>query len=133
DWKPDPGAKSALEMAGEAAAGMRMFLPIFRGGDWGSLAHLRPASLAEAKSLLAEAGEEYAAALEGAGPELERTVNIARGPLWGAHAVLFPVIDLLHHHGQVCYLQTLFGDREQHWNEAAINAAFGPGAGERPA
>jgi hypothetical protein len=127
DWKPEPGAKSALEIAGEVVGGMRMYLPVLRGGEWDrSTRFPRPTTLDEARSLLAETADEYAAALEAAGPELDRPVSIAGGVLWAPRAVLFPVMDLFHHHGQVCYLQTLLGDREQHWNEAAIAELFGP-------
>ena len=126
EWKPEPEAKSALEIAGEVVGGLRWCLPILRGGEWDTSAgRPRISTLEEARSLLTEAGDEYAAALETAGPELDRTVNIAGGPLWAPWAALIPVLELLHHHGQICYLQTLLGDREQHWNEAAIAEFFG--------
>jgi hypothetical protein len=132
DWKPEPGSKSALEIAREVVGGMRMYLPILRGGEWGNKTPYPPVTTREeALSLLAETAEEYAAALETAGPkELDRLVDIAGGPLRAARAVLFPVMDLYHHHGQVCYLQTLLGDREQHWNEAAITELWGPDSPE---
>jgi hypothetical protein len=131
DWKPEPGAKSALEIAREVVGGIRMYRPILSGGEWDpSTAYPPIATLEEARSLLAEAAEEYAAALEAAGPELNRFVNIAGGPLRGPRAALYPVMDLFHHHGQVCYLQTLLGDREQHWDEAAIAELFGPDSPE---
>jgi hypothetical protein len=60
-------------------------------------------------------------------------VNIAGGLLWATRAVLIPVLDLLHRHGQICYLQTLLGDTEMHWDEAAIRECFGqPSTGEAP-
>src|SRR6478672_3461888 len=71
DWKPEPGSKSALEIAQEVVGGMRIYLPILRGGEWGNKTPYPPvASLEEALSLLAEMAEEYAAALEAAGSEL---------------------------------------------------------------
>lgn len=131
DWKPEPGAKSALEIAREVVGGMRMYLPILRGGEWDrSREYPRVTSLDGARSLLAETAEEYAAALEAAGPELDRLVNIAGGMLRAPRAALYPVMDLFHHHGQVCYLQTLLGDREQHWNEAVITELWGPDSPE---
>ena len=46
-------------------------------------------------------------------------------------AVCFPLMDLFQHHGQICYLQSLLGDREMHWSETAIDDEFawkeGPG------
>jgi hypothetical protein len=131
DWKPEPCAKSALEIAREVVGGMRMYLPILRGGEWDrSTEYPRVSTLDEARSLLAETAEEYAAALEAAGPELDRLVNIAGGMLRAPRAALYPVMDLYHHHGQICYLQTLLGDREQHWNEAAITELWGPDSPE---
>jgi hypothetical protein len=34
DWKPEPGAKSALEITGEVVGNLRWCLPILRGGEW---------------------------------------------------------------------------------------------------
>jgi hypothetical protein len=131
DWKPEPGAKSALEIAREVVGGIRMYRPILSGGEWDPTTAYPPiATLDEARSLLADAAEEYAAALEAAGPELNRLVNIAGGPLRAPRAVLFPVMDLFHHHGQICYLQTLLGDREQHWDGDTIAELFGPDSPE---
>ena|SRR5712691_5790598 len=125
DWKPEPGAKSALEITGEVVGNLRWCLPILRGGEWDtSTGRPRPSTLAEARSLLTEAADEYAVALEAAGPELDRMVNIAGGMLRAPRVALIPVLDLLHHHGQICYLQALLGDREQHWNEPAIAEFF---------
>ena len=133
DWKPEPGAKSALEIAGEVVGNLQWCLPILRGGEWEtSSGRPRLTSLEEARSLLIGTADEYATALEAAGPELDRMVNIAGDMLWAPRAALIPVLDLLHHHGQVCYLQTLLGDREQHWNEAAIAEFFGRDSGAAP-
>src|SRR5437879_9150567 len=105
EWKPEPGAKSALEIAGEVAGNLRWCLPILRGGEWDTTGgRPRLATLDEARSLLTAAAGEYADALEAAGPELDRVVHIAGGPLWAPRAALIPVLDLLHHPGQICYL-----------------------------
>jgi hypothetical protein len=131
DWSPEPGAKSALQIAQEVVGGMRMYLPILRGGEWDNQTPYPPVPTLEvAQDLLAETAEEYAAALEAAGPELNRLVDIAGGLLRAPRAALYPVMDLFHHHGQICYMQTLLGDREQHWNEAAINELWGPDSPE---
>jgi hypothetical protein len=126
DWKPSPGARSALEAAGEVVGALRMYLPIlcgeecrFQGG------HPHPANLEEAERLLTAAAAEYAAALEAAGPALDGPRTMPFGAVFQARrAVLFPVMDLFHHHGQVCYLQTLLGDPEMHWDSAAIADVF---------
>lgn len=131
DWKPDPNAKSALEIAGEVVGGMRNYLPILSGGERKqSNPWPRFITLEEARSLLTEMTEEYAGALEAAGPALNRLVDISGGMLRAPRAALFPVMDLFHHHGQVCYLQTLLGDKEQHWSQAAIDDLWGPDSPE---
>src|SRR5205807_1931078 len=90
-----------------------------------------PKTLPEAVELLEAAVEDYATALEAAGPELERGQAMPFGGVFRAsRAVCYPVLDLFHHHGQIMYLQSLLGDRDQHWDEAAIAEEFewkGPG------
>jgi len=65
------------------------------------------------------AAAEYAEALQRVDPaQLSRTVSIAGAfsfPL--ARAASLPVIDMIHHHGQIAYIQTLLGDEEFHFFE----------------
>src|SRR5688500_13987781 len=127
DWKPDPTAKSPLEVAAEVIRALYMYRPIFDGPDYPDPRPPLPqlATLEEARNLLLAAAEDYAAALEAAGPELDRPQAMPFGGVFRAYrAVCFPVMDLFHHHGQVCYLQSLLGDTETHWNEAAIADEF---------
>lgn len=128
DWKPTPECKSALEVAGEAAGVMRMMLPVLAGGELQPPAQRPepPASLEAASRALAESAEAYAAALEAAGPELDRRLETPFGPLWGTYGVTFGMIDLLHHHGQITYLQSLLGDAENHIDPPAMAQWFGP-------
>jgi hypothetical protein len=126
-WKPEPAAKSALEVAAEAVRVLHMYRPILDGPEypepWPQAPE--PATLEEAGRLLTAAAEAYAAALEAAGPELDRPQSMPFGGVFRAsRAVCYPLLDILHHHGQICYLQSLLGDREMHWNEAAIADEF---------
>ena len=126
-WKPDPAAKSPLEIAAEVIRVLHSYRPIFVGPEYPDPRPPvpQPATLEEARSLLQAAAQEYAAALEAAGPELDRPQVMPFGGVFRAYrAVCFPVLDLFHHHGQICYLQSLLGDEEMHWNEAAIAAEF---------
>lgn len=129
DWNPAPGVKSAREIVGEAVAAMRMMLPVFEGGEWQPADFPRPVSVEDAKNLLFETADRYAAALESAGPALERPVTVAGAPLWGTNVVLFPLVDLVHHHGQITYIQMLLGDMESHFDMDAATRWFGPPAG----
>lgn len=114
DWSPAEEIKSALKIVGEIVMVLRMMQPAFEGGACvgGEFPLFR--SREEAVTALREATEKYAAALEAAGPELERMLETPVGPLWGPRAVLFPAIELLHHHGQITYIQSLLGDHEFH-------------------
>jgi hypothetical protein len=125
DWTPK-GAKSPLAVAQEVIRALQMYRPIFDGPEM-TYPQLPPppTTLAEARSRLLAVAEEYAAALEAAGPELDRPQEMPFGGVFRAYrAVCFPVMDLFHHHGQVCYMQSILGDRETHWNAEAITAEF---------
>lgn len=125
DWKPGPAAKSPLEIMGEMISALRMMLPVLTGGEWTPAAFTRPVGLDDARSLFLAEAERYAEALEAAGPELHRQVTVAGAPLWGSRVVLFPLLDILHHHGQLAYIQSLLGDADNHFDTEAIRRAFG--------
>jgi hypothetical protein len=127
EWKPEPGAKSALEIATEVVRVFRMYRPFLDGPDFPAERPVlpQPATLSEAAQLLTEAAEEYVAALEAAGAELDRPQAMPFGGVFRAtRAACYPLLDLMHHHGQLCYIQSLLGDTEMHWDEAAIADEF---------
>src|SRR4051812_30208507 len=102
DWKPSPEAKSALQLAGEVAGVAANTVPILQGGNWAAAPLPQPATLEEARKLVLEQTEAYAAALEAAGPAaLHRPVELPFGKFWAERFVLFPMIDLIHHRGQL--------------------------------
>jgi hypothetical protein len=125
-WKPHPDAKSPLDVAAEVIRALQMYRPLLATPESAAPPHVPPpATLAEARGLLITVAEEYAAALEAAGPELDRPQEMPFGGVFRAYrAVCFPVMDLFHHHGQICYLQSLLGDPEMHWDAAAIADEF---------
>jgi hypothetical protein len=129
DWKPTPESKSALIVTGEAIGVMRMMLPLFSGGDFAMDPYPEPKDLDDAAAQLAEVGGTFAAALEQAGPALERRIGSPFGEMWAAHAVLWGMIDLIHHHGQVVYIQGLLGDAAHHGDTTAATRWFGPEPG----
>jgi uncharacterized damage-inducible protein DinB len=126
DWKPAPTCKSALQVVGEVAGVMERSLPVFTGGEFEFKELPVPASFDEAVARLKEASEAYAAALDNAGDELERMIETPVGPMWGSYAVVFGMVDLLHHHGQLTYIQSLLGDAEVHRDMEAFNRYFAP-------
>lgn len=125
-WKPEPICKSPLEIAGEVVAGQRMMLPVLKGGEWSQQPFPIPKSFEEAKEMLQATGEEYAAALENAeAGAMERMVQIFQMSAWAPQAALLPVVDAIHHHGQITYIQTLLGDGESHFDLEAAGRFFG--------
>lgn len=126
-WKPEPGVKSPLAIATEVLGALNMYRPIFAGPEYpASLPPLRkPETLADAAERVVAAADDYAALLEAAGPELNRPQEMPFGATFRAYrAVCFPLLDLFNHHGQILYIQSLLGDREMHWDDAAIAEEF---------
>jgi DinB superfamily len=127
DWKPSPEAKSALQLAGEVAGVAGNTLPVLQGGDWTPSPLPQPATLQEARQLVLERADAYAAALEAADPaSLRRHLELPFGKFWAERFVLFPLLDLVHHRGQLCYLQSLLGDAEVRFDPEAGDRFFNP-------
>ncbi len=132
-WKPAPEAKSPLDVAAEAVRVFEMYLPILEEGGFPERRQgfEPPATLAEARARLLAITERYARALEAAGPELDRAQRMPFGGIFRAtRAACYPLLDLMNHHGQILYLQTLLGDAEMHWSDEAIRAEFSTRAPE---
>jgi len=87
-------------------------------------------SAADARQAILKAVDEYATKLEQADPaQLQREIQLPFGTFWAARFALFPVIEIIHHRGQICYLQSLLGDAEARFDEEAVPAFFGRPAG----
>jgi len=120
DWKPAPTAKSALEIVNHVALAVRSMEPVLRGGEHSPAQFTHAVNLQEAQTLLVTSAEEYAAALR----EVQREDFTRQVTVWGRltlpllRAATMPVVDLVHHHGQIAYLQTLLGDEEMHFDPA---------------
>jgi uncharacterized damage-inducible protein DinB len=117
-WKPAPTAASALEIIQHVCAALRSMQPVLADGEYSWNPPPLPSTLEEAEELLLTTAREYAAALRAVDPAtLSRQVRVTRWafetPL--RRAATMPVVDLVHHHGQICYLQTLLGDTEYHF------------------
>ena len=116
DWKPAPTAKSALEIVHHAAGALLTMKDVLAGRpyEWRSLE--MPADLDAAQELIRRAGREYATALCDLDPAtLDREVPTFRGMVPLNRAMIMPVFDVVHHHGQIAYIQTLLGDEENHF------------------
>lgn len=128
DWKPSPEAKSALALAGEVATVASSTIPVLQGGGWTPVPLSVPANLADARELVLKNVEEFAIAMEATDPAtLQRTLELPFGKFQAARFVLFPLIDLIHHRGQLAYIQSLLGDAEVRFDLEASDIFFNPG------
>jgi hypothetical protein len=115
DWKPTPDSKSALECGTEAAVFLKSMIPVLSGAEW-----TRPdyavLSRGEVQEMLRAATRDYAEALLAIPPDrLAQVVSTPFGETPLGRLASFPVVDVIHHRGQVCYLQTMLGDKENHF------------------
>jgi uncharacterized damage-inducible protein DinB len=116
DWKPAPTAKSALEIVNHVAGFTLSMVPVLSGEEWAPPRFQPATSREEAQELIRTSAAQYAEALKNASPEtLARTIQLPMGPIPLREAINYPVVDLIHHRGQICYLQTLLGDEEDHF------------------
>jgi len=115
NWKPAPESKSALECAAEAAFLMKSMIPVLAGAAWTRSEHAPP-SKAEVQETLRTAAKDYAAGLRAIPVErLGEVVSMPFGDMPLGQLAGFAVVDVIHHRGQVCYLQTLLGDTDNHF------------------
>jgi hypothetical protein len=122
-WKPAATAKSVMEIVNEMVGGIRGMLPALSGGSpCFPPPPLPPATtLAAAKELLVGAVREYAQALRAVAPEMwDRPVDMGFATISLLRAASLPVLELVHHRGQIIYIQTLLGDTQDHFDMEAI-------------
>jgi len=116
-WKPEPTSKSALEIVqhlGYFATGMASVL---EGGEFVPGPESVPADRATAQELILAASSRYAAALRSVDmARFGTTVVLPFGSFPFAMAATMPAFDLIHHHGQIAYIETLLGDTEDHFD-----------------
>ena len=114
DWKPAPTANSALEVANHIIKSFHWVTGLVNGKESTSPT---AATKEEAQKMLREGGEAFAKLLTGLKEdELKRMIELP----WGAKMPLEEVvglgaIDAIHHRAQICYIQTLLGDTQDHF------------------
>jgi uncharacterized damage-inducible protein DinB len=116
NWKPAPTANSALEIINHTAGALHGMLPVLSGGEYASPQFTPATNRKEAQELITSSVEQYAAALRRLTPQdLARTVQLPFGSFPLAMAASMPAVDVIHHHGQISYIQTILGDTESHF------------------
>jgi hypothetical protein len=89
--------------------------PLLRGGPMADVAASHAGTVAEAQEWLTRAVRKFTQDVRSmSAEELDRPVETPVGTLTGQRIAALAVIDLLHHHGQIAYIQTLLGDTETH-------------------
>lgn len=118
NWKPSPEAKSALEIVNHTAGAFRGFIPVLSGGEWAMPDASQAATdRASAKKSIIEAAEEYAAAVQKINrADLGNMIQLPFGQMPLFRVASMPLVDVLHHHGQIAYIQTALGDNEDHFD-----------------
>jgi len=123
-YKPAPTANSAYEIIGHTVAALGFFRKTVKGedpGTPGSLEMTNPTTLEEAKEMLVSSADAYGAALRGMSPEDAGKIiemQFAKLPL--GFVASMAVTDLIHHHGQIAYIQTILGDTESHFDMSLL-------------
>lgn len=114
-WKPEPNAKSALEICAEVVGVCHHIPQMFRG-ESSELARPVFQSREAAQSAVKSAVRDYAAFLDGLSEaDLEGEMQLPFGMMEKKAVAGMPMVDTIHHHGQIAYIQTLLGDTESHF------------------
>lgn len=112
-WKPAPEAKSVLEIINHATNTVHTFTHSITGSHKHDLP---PATnREEAKALITRVVQAHQSAVSALAPsDLEQMVSTPVGDLPKGFAAGLPVVELINHHGQITYIQSLLGDSESH-------------------
>lgn len=112
-WKPAPEAKSVLEIINHAAGTVHSFTSAIAGQ---TKTELPLATDREgAKALVTQVISAHQKTLQALTPEaMEQTVTTPVGELPKGLAAGLPVVEMVNHHGQITYIQSLMGDIESH-------------------
>lgn len=116
-WKPAPDAKSALEISAEVVNTLNMFSAVLKKQAPGS-EKAEFSTREDAQKAVETVTADYALLLLSLGDnDLTGDMQLPFGPMPKMRAVTIPVIETIHHHGQIAYIQTLLGDTESHFYE----------------
>ena len=116
-WKPAPEAKSVLEIVTHATGSVNMMTSAIKAAvGGGEQAELAPATdLSDAKKLITQVIETHLHCIGSLQPsDLEKTAKLPFGEFPVGFVAGLPVVELINHHGQITYIETLLGDTESH-------------------
>ena len=117
NWKPAPTANSTLKVVNHATSSLKSARNAITTGNMEPGEFSPATNVSEAKQLISSAASDYAQAMRALTPEdLNRTVELPFGAFPVAQLAGMMVFDLIHHHGQIAYIQTILGDTESHFD-----------------
>ncbi len=113
NWKPSPEAKSVVEIINHAAGTVHMFTHFITGSHQHELEVA--SDRASAKALITHVVQAHQNAVNALKTdELGQMVSTPVGELPKGLIAGLPVVELINHHGQLTYIQSLLGDSESH-------------------
>ncbi len=116
-WKPAPDAKSALEISAEVVTVLGIFSATLKK-QAPSSDKISFSTREEAQKAVESASADYGQLLLSLGDnDLTGEMQLPFGTMPKSRAIVLPVVDTIHHHGQIAYIQTLLGDTETHFHE----------------
>lgn len=120
-FKPAATAPSALEIVDHLLDVLHRLTPLVGGFENAEAAPQPVQNRDDAKARLLEAAAKYRAMLlDLKAEQLEENVETKAGALPRRAIALMPVNDIVHHNGQIAYIQMLLGDTETHRDLASL-------------
>ena len=113
NWKPEPTAKSPLEIIEHMTGTLNMMTSGVSGQPKKELPDVT--NRQQAKDLVNQMIQDHVTVIRGlSDAQMQETAHLAIGDFPMAVAVGMPVIETINHHGQLTYIETLLGDDESH-------------------
>lgn len=117
DWKPAAEAKSALDIVNHLAEFLGSVSGHLDGRDSEVIA---VSEVTQAKQVLSQVAERFTLAVRHAPTSLLEE-NFHDGmPFTNGWIATAAIMDAVHHHGQIAYIQTLLGDTEIHADPSSL-------------
>lgn len=99
---------------------------VLTGGKFGDVPVEVPVSQAEARELITRAATECGDWLKTLDVStFNEPINLGFATMSRGQCVTMPVLDMVHHHGQITYIQTILGDNENHFYTMVMEGAGG--------
>lgn len=125
NWKPAPTANSAMEITTHLIRAFKMLGSQLRSEASGEPKEepqsSEPKTREEAKQQVIAAAQEYTEVLRTLKIEdFGRMIDTGFGTYTLQFLAGMAVIDVIHHHGQIAYLQSILGDTESHFDMSLL-------------